>query len=89
VVRTLWDNTIRLSLGGEYQLNEPLTLRAGFYYDPSPIPDNTFSPLIPDVGTKYSGNLGATYKLRGGWDASYTVESFNLPKGILLLTQVP
>jgi long-chain fatty acid transport protein len=80
VVRTLWDNTIRLSLGGEYQLNEPLTLRAGFYYDPSPIPDNTFSPLIPDVGTKYSGNLGATYKLRGGWDASYTVEYVQFAK---------
>lgn len=74
VVRTNWDSTIRLSLGGQYHLREPLYLRFGLYYDASPIPDETFSPLIPDMGAKYSGNLGAAIDLRAGWQLAYTFE---------------
>jgi long-chain fatty acid transport protein len=74
VIRTAYDNIVRLSIGGQYKASEPLTLRAGFYYDPSPIPDANFTPLIADVGAKISGNLGASYKLRGGWEALYTFE---------------
>jgi long-chain fatty acid transport protein len=74
VIRNLYDNIFRFSIGGQYKASEPLTLRAGFYYDPSPIPDAYFTPLITDVGTKYSGNMGISYKLRGGWEAAYTLE---------------
>jgi long-chain fatty acid transport protein len=74
VIRTLYENTFRFSIGGQYKVSDPWTLRAGFYLDPSPIPNSYFTPLITDVGTKYSGNLGIAYKLRGGWEAAYTLE---------------
>ncbi len=54
-----WDNTVRFSVGGEYRLADPLALMFGYYLDPSPIPDETFSPLIPDLGDKSSFNIGA------------------------------
>ena len=59
--------------GGQYQLSNPLALRFGLYYDPSPIPDETFSPLFLDVGTKYSLNLGAAVKA-SGWELGYNFE---------------
>jgi len=74
VVRTKYHNTLRLSIGGQYKYSDPLTFRAGFYYDPSPIPDSSMTPLIADIGTKISGNIGVSYKLRGGWEAFYTLE---------------
>ena len=70
---TKWDNTLRFSAGGQYQLSNPLALRFGLYYDPSPIPDETFSPLFLDVGTKYSLNLGAAVKA-SGWELGYNFE---------------
>jgi len=57
-----WENTTRISLGLEYRYSEKLAFRAGYFNDPSPIPDKTFTPLIPDIGTKNSFNVGA------GWD---------------------
>lgn len=80
VIRTAYDDIFRFSIGSQYKISEPLTLRAGFYYDPSPIPDKYFTPLITDVGTKYSGNFGFAYKLRGGWEAAYTLEYVHFAK---------
>jgi len=37
-------------------------MRFGFFYEPSPIPDGTFSPLFLDIGNKYSFNIGSAYK---------------------------
>ena len=54
-----WENTLRISLGAEYYPVEPLALRFGYYFDPSPVPDETFTPLIPDMGDKNSYNIGA------------------------------
>jgi len=68
-----WDNTVRFSFGVEYWVKEPLALRAGYYLDPSPIPDETFSPLIPDLGDKNSINLGAALKT-SGFELSYNFE---------------
>jgi long-chain fatty acid transport protein len=70
---TKWDNTLRFSAGGLYQIIEPLQLRFGFFLDPSPIPDETFSPLFLDIGTKYSGNLGAALTL-DKWEIGYNFE---------------
>lgn len=41
--------------GGEYTLNDKLTLRAGAYYDPSPVNEEYFSPETPSLN-----NLGLT-----------------------------
>ena len=68
-----WENTLRISLGAEYWVREPLAIRLGYYLDPTPIPDKTFSPLIPDVGDKNSFNIGAALRF-SGLELSYNFE---------------
>lgn len=58
---TNWDSTIRFSVGTEYTINS-LTLRTGYYLDPSPIPDETLDPTWPDVSDKHSINLGFGFR---------------------------
>jgi len=54
-----WKDTRQLRLGIEYKWNEFLTLRGGYFYDPSPIPDHTFDMLWPDADKKtYSVGAG-------------------------------
>jgi len=43
-----WHTRWNFHLGAEYGVSELLTLRGGLGYDPTPIPDNTLSPLLPD-----------------------------------------
>lgn len=52
-----WKDTHRVSLGAEYKLcgND---IRAGFFFDQSPIPPETQMPTLSDVGNKFSSNLG-------------------------------
>lgn len=52
-----WENSSRISLGTEYTLGMN-KLRAGFFFDQTPIPEATQIPTISDVGNKYSSNLG-------------------------------
>ncbi len=52
-----WKDTSRVSLGTEYRLGSN-ALRAGFYYDQSPIPEETQNPTLSDIGDKISGNIG-------------------------------
>lgn len=52
-----WENTSRISLGTEYNYNGNM-LRAGFFMDQSPIPEETQTPTLSDISTKYSTNLG-------------------------------
>ncbi|RUM87129.1 MAG: long-chain fatty acid transporter, partial [Thermovibrio sp.] len=43
----------------EYKWSDFLTLRGGYFYDPSPIPDHTFDMLWPDADKKtYSVGAG-------------------------------
>ncbi|MCJ7577185.1 MAG: outer membrane protein transport protein, partial [candidate division Zixibacteria bacterium] len=58
-----WDDITRFSLGGEYLFGENLSVRAGYFFEKSPIPNSTFTLLIPDVGDKNCFNLGLSYKL--------------------------
>jgi long-chain fatty acid transport protein len=68
-----WKNTVRVSLGAEYLATKALLFRLGYYMDPSPIPDATFLPLIPDLGTKNSLNLGSAIRAYG-MEFSYNFE---------------
>ncbi|MBF0225831.1 MAG: outer membrane protein transport protein [Desulfobacterales bacterium] len=55
-----WEDTRQVRVGCEYILNEIVTLRGGYFYDPSPIPDDTMDLLWPDADKKiYS--LGAGF----------------------------
>jgi long-chain fatty acid transport protein len=61
-------NTTTVRLGAEYKLEQQqLALRAGFIYDPTPIPTTSQTAQLPDVNrknvtlgaSKYFGNYGA------------------------------
>jgi len=61
----LWKNSYVFRLGGEYAATDRLALRGGFFYDQTPIPDNTFDPTIPNADL-YALTIGAGYK----WQAT-------------------
>jgi long-chain fatty acid transport protein len=48
-----YKNTVSYRLGLEYALKpQQMALRAGFIYDPTPIPNTTLSPQLPDIDRK-------------------------------------
>ncbi|MEZ4753626.1 MAG: outer membrane protein transport protein [Bdellovibrionota bacterium] len=58
-----WENTWRVALGGMYKVTEDLTLKAGWSYDQSPIPDAAHrTPRIPDNDRNWL-SLGLGYQL--------------------------
>jgi len=55
-------NTMAYRLGAEYSLNEAIQLRAGIYYDSTPIPEDYLSPETP--GTNKTGmSAGFTWSI--------------------------
>lgn len=44
-----WDDRVQLRLGVEYTGYRPLILRAGYSYDPTPVPAATLDPLLFDL----------------------------------------
>lgn len=53
-----WQDTTQLRIGAEWEINEMFTVRGGYFYDPSPIPDSTFDTMWPD-GDRKTYSLGA------------------------------
>ena len=43
-----WRDSWMVAVGGEYRLNDSLTLRAGYAYERSPVPDSTRGVRVPD-----------------------------------------
>jgi long-chain fatty acid transport protein len=60
-----WKDVCALRLGAEYRVTDPLSLRAGFVYDPSPVPANTMGPELPDAD-RLNYTVGVGYKI-GPW----------------------
>jgi long-chain fatty acid transport protein len=58
-----WKDTIQIRFGAEYRINK-VALRAGFYTDPSPVPDRTMNFHFPIVDANYI-TLGLAYDGRG------------------------
>ncbi len=56
-----WKNTNQVRLGAEWKVNQMLALRCGYFYDPSPVPDDTFDIMWPDADRK-------TYSVGAGFD---------------------
>ena len=55
-----YNNTFSARIGGEYDLNWlGAAVRAGFIYDPTPIPSTTLSPQLPDID-RYDVTVGAS-----------------------------
>ncbi len=67
-----WKNVVAIRVGAAYKYNEQTTLRAGFYHDPTPIPEENLTPRLPDVDRKLV-SLGVGYKATDNFtiDASY------------------
>ncbi|MGZ9197045.1 MAG: OmpP1/FadL family transporter [Candidatus Deferrimicrobiaceae bacterium] len=60
-----WEDVVAFRLGVEYRVTDPLSLRAGFVYDPTPVPASTLGPDLPD-SNKLDYMVGAGYKI-GAW----------------------
>jgi long-chain fatty acid transport protein len=60
-----WQDVCAIRLGAQYRVTDPLSLRAGFVYDPTPVPAETMGPELPDAD-KLDYMVGAGYKI-GAW----------------------
>jgi len=58
-----WEDGIRLGLGLEYSVMEAMKLRAGYYTEPTAIPDETLTITIPDINRRHAITVGASYCL--------------------------
>lgn len=59
-----WKDTYSANIGAKYQLNESVSLLAGYLYSGNPVPDNTFEPSIPDSNT-HLFTIGSSIKSKG------------------------
>ncbi len=57
-----WDDSNAYRIGLDYELNQDLTLMAGFAYDETPVPDETLGFELPDSNA-WLYSFGAKYKL--------------------------
>jgi len=68
----LYQSRLITRLGAQYKINDMITIRAGGYYDPSPVPSDRLDPMLPS-----SNEIGLTcglsvYPLKGfSIDASF------------------
>jgi len=60
-LETKWEDGVRFSAGLEYKVMDPLKIRAGYYTEPTAIPDQTLSITIPDINRRHAINIGASY----------------------------
>ncbi len=58
----LYDNSFILRLGGEYQLNNCLSVLAGIYYDKTPVKAEYMSPSLPE-GNRLGFSAGFDYAI--------------------------
>lgn len=67
-----YENTLIYRLGAEYVINKKLIVRAGAYFDETPISDEYLNPETPGMN-KIGMSLGASYMLTDNWsvDASF------------------
>ncbi|MBI3586250.1 MAG: outer membrane protein transport protein [Ignavibacteriales bacterium] len=61
-----YEDTYMIRLGGEYTMGD-LQLRAGYYYDHSPVPTKYVEPLLPDAN-RNGISVGFGYKLNNHWN---------------------
>ncbi len=60
-----WEDVCAIRIGAEYRVTNALALRAGFVYDPTPVPAETMGPELPDAD-RLNYMLGLGYKV-GPW----------------------
>ena len=55
-----WKDQWVLAVGGDYRLNDRLTLRGGYNFGENPVPDETLTPLFPAT-TEHHVSAGASW----------------------------
>src|SRR5690606_713433 len=75
-----WRDAMFYSLGGEFAMNDRLTLRAGVAFDEAPVTDARRTPRLPDADRTWF-SLGATYALSDALEvsAAYTYITIDDP----------
>jgi long-chain fatty acid transport protein len=69
-----WRDTVSVTLGGTYQLNPDLVMRAGVSYDETPIPNASHrTPQLPDA-SRVGAALGAGYRLTDSVSCDFAYE---------------
>ncbi len=76
-LRRDWVNTVTFRLGGQWEVVNKLTLRAGFGFDQSPAPAETLSPSLPDAHRLF-GSLGVGYRF-----GNFSIDGAYLLAGLL------
>lgn len=79
--RRLWKNSYNYRLGAEYKpVGKQYALRAGYFFDETPIPDNTFDSNIPNanlhaftVGSGYEWTINRSWLEALGFDIAYLI----------------
>ena len=67
-----WKDSWFYSVGGEWDMSDALTFRAGVGYDETPTHDDTRTPRLPDNNrTVYTGGLTWNASPRFSVDAAY------------------
>ena len=61
-----WRDSVSFRFGYEQQLNDCVTMRAGYVYHRDPIPDETLTPFI-QAFLEHTLSVGFTWKWNG-WD---------------------
>ena len=57
-----WKDVVAFRIGAEYRVTDPLALRVGFVYDPTPVPAGTMDAFLPDAD-RLNYMIGAGYKI--------------------------
>jgi long-chain fatty acid transport protein len=63
-----WRNTWAVRAGAEWRNTAKLTMRAGGYFDPSPVPAEHLTPSSPD-STRVAATAGVSYRFAPAWSA--------------------
>lgn len=68
-----WKNVTAYRVGASYNYSSTSTCRLGYYFDPTPVPDGTFEPRLPDADRNVVA-IGWGYKAMDNFtlDASYS-----------------
>ncbi|MEW6367095.1 MAG: outer membrane protein transport protein [Acidobacteriota bacterium] len=71
-----YDDSWLWRIGTEYKLSEAVALRGGYIYDPSPVPDETLDPTLPDAN-RHDVALGVGFtKGKATFDFAYLLVMF-------------
>ncbi|MBW1992420.1 MAG: outer membrane protein transport protein, partial [Deltaproteobacteria bacterium] len=57
-----WHDSWAFRFGANYRLRDNLTIRAGYIYDLTPVPDDTFDPQVPDAD-RHIFTVGGDWRL--------------------------